>query len=305
MSAPLESDILALFERAKQDVLIVAPFIRSEALVRLLDSIPSGVETNIVTRWRIEDFLAGASDLDVYNLAEAKEIPIYLRADLHAKLFAADATCLVGSANVTGTALGWRTQSNLELLVPVSRGTESVSRFEKQLFDRTVLATTGQRDLYAKLLERFHESKASIREAVDRSSKLLPSDWFPQARNPEELFLAYQGEQDFSYPALTMMREELRKIDPVANLDEEEFRLLIAIKITQTPLVVEVMQRIERHGQVSEAEIRDVLIDIGVEASSYQPRNVLEALERWFTYFLSVRYETVRESVRLIKAKEL
>ena len=69
-------------------MLIVAPFIRSQALARLLDSIPDGAETIIVTRWRIGDLLAGASDLGVYDLAEAKRIPLFLRPDLHAKLFA-------------------------------------------------------------------------------------------------------------------------------------------------------------------------------------------------------------------------
>ncbi len=286
-------------------MLIAAPFIRSEALGRLLDSIPGGVETKIVTRWRIEDLLAGASDLEVYELAEAKGISIYLCGNLHAKLFAADDTCLVGSANVTGAALGWRPHSNLELLVPISRTAEPVSRLEKQLFDSGVLATSGQRDRFAKLLERLRVSKTSIPETEDGNSNLLPSDWFPQARNPEELFLAYQGGTDFSRPTLNIMREELRKIGAVANLSKEEFRLWIAVKITQTPLVAEVIQRIERYGQISEAEIGNLLTEVGVDANSYQPRDVLEVLERWFTYFLSIRYETARESVRLIKAKEL
>ena len=39
--------------------------------------------------------------------------------DLHAKLFVADERCLVGSANLTGSALGWSEFSNVELLVSV------------------------------------------------------------------------------------------------------------------------------------------------------------------------------------------
>ena len=102
----LEDNVISLFETARRNVLVVAPFMRSESLKRLLDSIPMGIETATVTRWRIEDLIAGASDLGVYELAERRNIPLHLRSDLHAKLFAADDKCLVGSANVTNAALG-------------------------------------------------------------------------------------------------------------------------------------------------------------------------------------------------------
>ena len=83
-------DIASLLCGAQKSALIVAPFMRSEALSRLLDSIPVGTETKIVTRWRPADLLAGASDFGVYDIAESKKVPLYLRHDLHAKFFAAD-----------------------------------------------------------------------------------------------------------------------------------------------------------------------------------------------------------------------
>jgi len=55
-----------------------------------------------------------------------KEPELYIRQDLHAKFFAADDRCLVGSANVTSAALGWREPANLELLIPVKRTTAEV-----------------------------------------------------------------------------------------------------------------------------------------------------------------------------------
>ena len=137
----LGDEIVSLIVGGGSSVLIVAPFMRSGALRRLLDCIPVGVETVVVTRWRIEDLLAGASDLGVYELAEVKGVPVFLRPDLHAKFFAVDDRCLVVSANVTDTALGWRKNTNLELLIPADRADEPVVEFEKQLFDGTVRAT--------------------------------------------------------------------------------------------------------------------------------------------------------------------
>ena len=95
----LGDELSSLLSGAQQNVLIVAPFIRSEAFSRLLDSIPIGTKTTVVTRWRLADLLAGTSDLGIYDLSESRSIPLYLRHDLHAKIFAVDDTCLVGPAN--------------------------------------------------------------------------------------------------------------------------------------------------------------------------------------------------------------
>lgn len=301
----LGDDIVSLFEGAQSSVLIVAPFMRSEALSRLLEIIPAGTETRVITRWRIADLLAGASDLGVYELAEENGVPLYLRHDLHAKLFAADDSCLIGSANVTNAALGWREHANLELLVPAARAANAIIDFEKRLFARAVRATAGQRDRLAVLLERLQVLKVPILEAEDDTFGSLPADWVPQARNPEELYSVYRGDADISRSALMIMQKELLEIGTVSGLDEDGFRAWVAVKISQTPLVGLVVQRIEEQGEVTESEIKELFAELGVDANAYQPRDVLEVLERWLTCFLSMRYETARDSVKLIKARKL
>ena len=153
-------DLTSLLSLAKHNALIVAPFMRSEAFSRLLESIPVGTETAVVTRWQPADLLAGASDLGVYDLAESRTVPLFLRNDLHAKFFAADDMCLIGSANVTNTALGWRTPANLELLIPVARRTDHVVKFEEALFAGAVRATAGQRNHLETLLKKLRDLPA-------------------------------------------------------------------------------------------------------------------------------------------------
>ena len=147
--------IAELISNARSNVLIVAPFMRSQALSRLLECIPEGPNTILVTRWRLADLLAGASDLDVFDIAEARGVELALRHDLHAKLFAADQSCLIGSANITSTALGWRNPANLELLVQVSRYSEPIIEFERSLLSGAVKATAEQRDKIRKLIENI------------------------------------------------------------------------------------------------------------------------------------------------------
>ena len=300
-------DITSLLCGAQKSALIVAPFMRSEALSRLLDSIPVGTETTVITRWRPADLLAGASDLGVYDIAESKKIPLYLRHDLHAKFFAADDMCLIGSVNVTLTALGWRTPANLELLTPVARTVDHIVEFEEALLSGSVRATAEQRDRLEELLERLWGLPDVISSEIDDETTkgLLPPNWVPRTRNPEELYSVYCGNCDVGRSALQMMQEDLKQIGAVPGMNEEEFRAWVAATINQTPLVGRVIQRIDREGQVTEAVLSDLLSKIGVDATEYRAREVLEVLERWLTYFLPTKYETARDSIKLIKAKEL
>ena len=300
-------DITSLLCGAQKSALIVAPFMRSEALSRLLDSIPVGTETKIVSRWRPADLLAGASDLGVYDLAESKKIPLYLRHDLHAKLFAADDMCLIGSVNVTLTALGWRTPANLELLTPAARTADHIVEFEEALFSGSVLATAEQRNRLEELLERLWRLPDVIASEIDDETTmgLLPPNWVPRTRNPEELYSVYCGDYDVSRSALQTMQEELKQIGTVPGMNEKEFRAWVAATINQTPLVGRVIQCINKEGQVTENTLNDLLAEIGIDDKEYRPRAVLEILERWLTHFLPTQYETVRDSIKLIKAKKL
>ena len=300
-------DITSFLSGAKKRALIVAPFIRSEALSRLLDSIPVGTETTVVTRWRPTDLLAGASDLGVYDLTESRSVPLYLRHDLHAKVFAADDVCLIGSANVTHTALGWRTPANLELLTPAARTDSHIVEFEETLLAGAIRATAAQRDCLEELLERLRGSPDVMPKIDDHETTmgLLPPSWVPRVRNPEELYSVYRGNRDIGRFALQTMQKELAQIGTVPGMDEEVFRAWVAATISQTPLVGRVIQRIDKEGQVTEDVLSDLLAEIGVDAEEYRPRDVLEILERWLTYFLPTQYETARDSIKLIRAKEL
>ena len=300
-------EVTSLFSVAQDSALIVAPFMRSEALSRLLNSIPVATKTTVVTRWRPTDLLAGASDLGVYELATSRSASLFLRHDLHAKFFAADDMCLIGSANVTHTALGWRTPANLELLTPVARTADHIVEFEEALFAGAVRATAVQRDRLEELLERFHGLPAMMVETENNEMTmgLLPPTWVPRVRNPDELYSVYRGNSDVSRFALRLMQEELTQIGIVPGMDEEEFRAWVAATITQTPLVERVIQHIDKEGEVTEAVLSDLLSEIGADAKEYRAREVLEVLERWLTYFLPTQYETARDSIKLIKAKKV
>ena len=207
---------------------------------------------------------------------------MFLRYDLHAKFFASEDRCLIGSANVTDTALGWQTPANLELLAPVARTADHIVEFEDELLTGAVRATARQRDRLQVLLEKLNGLPTVIHETADteKAMGLLPPTWVPRVRNPDELYSVYCGNNDISRSALRTMREKLAQIGTVPGMDEEGFRAWVAATISQTPLVARVIQHIDKEGQMTEAALRDLFSEIGVDTKNYGTRDVLEVLER-------------------------
>ena len=75
-------------------MLLVAPFIKVGAFQRLLASIADEVSIHCITRWRPEEIAAGVSDLEIWPiLRDRPHSRLWLRPDLHAKFYRADAQC--------------------------------------------------------------------------------------------------------------------------------------------------------------------------------------------------------------------
>ena len=124
----------ALLVPAQRRVVLCAPFMQARVVETLLSVVADDVMVRIVTRWRAVEVAAGVSDLGVFEVANRRpRTELLLLNDLHAKLFVADDHCLVGSANLTGAALGWSEFSNLELLVSVPVQNEDVAVLLQQL----------------------------------------------------------------------------------------------------------------------------------------------------------------------------
>ena len=108
-----------LFEGVDDDVSIIAPFIKLDALQSLLSVIPASSHIRCVTRWIPREVALGISDVQVFDaLVERGNATVSLVDNLHAKMYIAGTRCLVGSANLTLAGLGERGEhSNIEVLV--------------------------------------------------------------------------------------------------------------------------------------------------------------------------------------------
>lgn len=271
------------FEQAVGDVVLCAPFVKEVPLRRLLDSVDNPVSIQLFTRWRPDEVAAGVSDTSVLPLVEARGGSVHLCERLHAKLFRVDRRALVGSANLTGAALGWSANPNLELLVEVPAETPAVLALEAELTICSVPAT------------------AAIADEVERVAALLPSPptegeapeapsspWHPLLREPADLFVAYsKGADLLSSTSSAAARSDLAAMEIPPGLAREPFEALIANRLLQSPLVGEVdhlLTEPRRFGEVSE------LLGDQLALDRREAQHAWQTLMRWLNHFLPERY---------------
>ena len=96
-------------------ILILAPFVKLDALRELRWSEATGRKLKIVCRWAPQDLVIGVSDLDVFNYLTEKGCKLYINPTIHLKCYVfASNLAFNTSGNLTKRGLGYAAQSNIE-----------------------------------------------------------------------------------------------------------------------------------------------------------------------------------------------
>ena len=297
----LGTELSNLCAEARNEVLLVAPFIKASVLEKLLNGIPSDVSLKCITRWFPEEIVTGVSDLEVWNLIQHRpNSSLWLRSDLHAKYYRADNRCLVGSANLTGKALGWSNCPNLELLVTLSADEPTVKTFEVELLKACTSVTEDlfeQMSLAVQLLaEQAPNAIATLsrveipKDNIDSNSSVNVNAWLPTLRNPEDLYLAYCGQiEKLSTASRIAALTDLRSLPIIPNLSQKTFKAYIATLLLQKPIIQKVDSLVktpQRFGAV-----KNLLNSLPCsEIDSFNAERAWQTLMRWLLYFLPNRY---------------
>jgi len=288
---------------AINEVVLVAPFVKEHVLKRLLDCISHEVSVKVVTRWNPYEIQAGVSDLSIWPLIRAREnTSLFLCSHLHAKYFRVDSRCLVGSANMTGKALGWNKMPNLELLVSLDYQSQNLPEFEQELFANSIAVNeyVHQYTLEAVaalpvIVKPIEDEKQEPTETEDtESGRVLPAYWLPATRFPENLYKAYCGEQDKLTGASRASTEsDLAFLSIPPGLSNTSFNLLVGAMLLQSPIISEIDSFLtlpRRFGAVT-AFLRSLPC---AELPDFEANYSWQTLVRWFLLFLPHRYSKVK-----------
>ena len=269
-------DVLEGFCAGAQRLVLVAPYIKADALTKILASIDPAASLACVTRWNPHDLATGASDPECRTIVKKFGGSFRLHPTLHAKYYRIDDVVLVGSANLTSSAMGWSSQPNLEILCRPSDDFEPYT-FENNMF----------RDAREISDEEFHQWEAiakintQIYNAIVASPPMLDS-WRPTTREPRHLEVSYQGrEEDIaSFDEQIAARRDIQTLLIPPGLSDEQVRMWASASLLAAPFTNTV---IRLHNAMDLADAVRVLAETyGLGLT--EARRDMETVQNWLAY---------------------
>lgn len=278
---------------AAQNVLICAPFIKTRVLARLLQAIPAPVPVRVVTRWLPAEIAVGISDLETFDVvASRKGAQLDLLDRLHAKVYVADGIALVGSANLTGAALGWSDKPNLELLTTLAATDESICQFLDQLIEARP-ASIEEQERIRNLASKLDLPKLNLgSDAATTAPAVL---WLPRLAAPARLLQAYMP-QTRDRLATSVLEAALSDLDALgipAGLPEQAFRQAVADAFERMPAVQRLLAAAA--DDLRDADGANIIRQMPV-ATDLDAEQQWLIVREWMTSFLGDRYEIAPES---------
>ena len=270
--------IRALFECAIGKVLVVAPFIKVDALQSLLYVIPTDTHLHCVTRWLPQEVAAGVSDPEILDMLEERgNFTLSLVDRLHAKLYIAGERCLAGSANVTLAGLGEGGSRNIEVLVETAIDDPGIAATLEEISQVERPATR----LMAQSARRLANSlSASTTSTVD-----FEAPWFPISRRPEYAYHFYTQPPSESVKAADrILLIDLASSNLQPGLREDEFRTAVRSLLTAIPIAEALLDATE-DTTLTRSDAHSYLETIS--GDNFSTNDLWLAFVDWMAYFLS------------------
>ena len=286
----------ALLTGAKTRVLLCAPFIKSRVLETLLSVLADSVPVRIVTRWRPEEIAAGVSDLEVFEVVrERLHTELSLLDDLHAKLYVADEQCLLGSANLTATALGWADRSNVELLVPARVTDTEVVLLMERLELATVATFKMRSEMAAAVATLDMPTLPDGKEVADWGGGRSVG-WLPRCAAPDKLYEIYEN-RDTAVVADGTRDDglaDLRDLNVHPNLSRVAFSHAVREALRLMPTVARILGELPRG--VADARGVDLVLATRPNMVNSDASEQWRIVRDWIAYFFGDQFEVAPES---------
>lgn len=304
----LGRQLLDLISSANDTVVLVAPFIKADSLRQVLEAISKpGVRVDCVTRWHPEDIVDCVCDIEIFDLlSEHANTHLWRHPYLHAKYFRGDQTCLVGSANLTGRALGWRLPSNLELLVELDARLPLLQNWETSLMANSVRVTSELRDQIAKEADQLAAQRPQ-RVSLDVEGDDDPNpQWMPLCPSPEKLFRIYTGELNkgrMVSSAFELAQRDLKILGPPMGYSEAQFVRHVADRIQK----LDVIQKIVSASSIGlpDAQAVDLVAEYMDTSFTIDRGDAWKTIKRWMMHFFPEDYRIEVGQEVLVKGRTI
>ena len=289
--------VKSLVAGAIERVVLCSPFIKAKTFATILGVIRDTASVQIVTRWRVPEVAAGLSDLEVFDIAnERPKTKLSLMHSLHAKLYLADDACLVGSANLTASALGWRADSNVEILIPAKPSDPDVALLLNTIKNAKP-ATFQIRDDMAKhaaeidvpLLDESKDADQTETEAAG-----LP--WLPRCAAPDKLHAIYNDPEATIAARGTRADAiaDLRDLMPPIGLSGEEFTAHISKTLSRLPSFGRITDSVP--AGMTDAQGESIVAELRPSMQKPDVQKQWKIVRDWISVFFHDQFEVAAQS---------
>ena len=270
-------DLLLEVCSSAQRLVIAAPYVKVDALNVVLSNATSDASLVCITRWRPEDLIVGASDTGCRTLITQRRGSFRLHPSLHAKYYRIDDIVLVGSANLTSSAMGWTPQPNLEILCRAGDDFDP-HNFERELLRDSREMSDAEFACWESLIKINVENNSAIVSALP-----LLDTWRPATRDPRNLELAYQGREDeiASFDEQRAARRDIQKLSIPPDLTAEAVRAWISTCLLATPFTNSVIR-------LSDSDAENVAGSLAETygLSTTGARRDMETVQNWLLFLV-------------------
>ena len=302
------------FGRAQHSAVIVAPYIKTHALTRVLRVMSSDLQDLIVvTRWAPEDIVSGVCDLQIFEHVQNRNATLKIHPHLHAKYYRVDGHCLVGSANLTGRGFGWSWPANIELFVELTADHEGLIAWEKHLIRSCVTADEDIRDAIKAQVEEIKSTNPEVRYTEELSSddidipELELENWTPSCPVPDRLWDVYcgRGKEAMVTTAYEAAKRDLAVLAPPKGLAQPLFKRFLKGILRQMPLIHH-LDQLTKQG-LTDHEAIAVLRESASESRPHHldPERAWKIIKDWFICFFPNEYRIETGQEILVQGRRI
>ncbi len=268
-------DLLSRLCIGALQLVVAAPYIKADALARVLANVGPSATLICVTRWEPHDLSVGASDTKCRTIVTEQGGSFRLHPSLHAKYYRIDDVVLIGSANLTASAMGWSAQPNFEILCRAGDDFDA-GAFQQELME-------GSREITDEEFARW-EAIANIKVQSDKpvaGSQPLLDMWRPSTRDPRNLELAYQGRENdiASLDEQQTARRDIQALFIPPGLNNEQIHTWVSGCLLAAPFTNSVMRL---HGMDTPNASRLLAETYGLNIT--EARRDMETVQNWLAF---------------------
>ena len=258
-----------------QRLVIAAPYIKADALTRVLSDIGPAASIICVTTWNPHDLAVGASDTACRTIVTERGGSFRLHPSLHAKYYRIDDTVLIGSANLTSSAMGWSPQPNLEILC--SAGDD----FDACAFQQELLKEAREiSDAEFARWEAIAKISAQSNHTTAEGQPLLDT-WRPATREPRHVELVYRGREDAiaSFDQQRAAQRDIQALLIPPGLTNEQVRTWAAACLLAAPFTNAVIR-------LHDLDVPRAYLSLArtYRLSATEARRDMETVQNWLAF---------------------